>query len=143
MTILTTNHLTNIHPSLLRPGRLDALIKLDLPSAEVRAKMLAHYADAEPKTDWLAAAEACHDTDGDGYPGAAIREVAERADRYAYLAGRSLCTTDDLISVAHSMRAHIDLTKERAAAERPQLDLAMRDIINSTTKGRAKVKISD
>ena len=102
--------------------------------------MLQHYADAEPETDWLAAAEACHDSDGDGYPGAAIREVAERADRYAYLEGRSLCTTDDLISVAHSMRAHIDLTKERPATERPQLDLAMRDLINSTSRGGRKAK---
>lgn len=139
LTILTTNHLTDIHPGLLRPGRLDALIRLDLPSAAVRATMLKYYADAEPETDFMAAAEACEDTEGEGYPGAAIREVAERASRYAYLEGRHLVNTDDLIGVAHSMRAHIDLTKERQPEPRPPLDETMRAIVHDEApKGRRR-----
>jgi transitional endoplasmic reticulum ATPase len=134
LTILTTNHVENIHPAMLRPGRLDALIVLDLPDVPTRAAILQHYATAEPLTDFIAAAEACEDGGGNGYPGAALREVAERATRYAMLEGRALVNTDDLIGVAGSMRAHIDLTRDKPKEKTPSLDFAFREVVKEANR---------
>lgn len=43
MIILTTNHLENINPAMLRPGRLDAIINVLPPDAEAVERLLRLY----------------------------------------------------------------------------------------------------
>lgn len=43
ITVLTTNHLEGIHPAMLRPGRLDAIIDVKAPDAEAVQRLLRVY----------------------------------------------------------------------------------------------------
>lgn len=43
ITVLTTNHLENINPAMLRPGRLDAIIDVTAPDAKAVEKLVRLY----------------------------------------------------------------------------------------------------
>lgn len=43
ITVLTTNHLENINPAMLRPGRLDAIINVEAPDAEAVQRLIRLY----------------------------------------------------------------------------------------------------
>jgi len=43
ITVLTTNHLENINPAMLRPGRLDAIINVNAPDAEAVQRLIRLY----------------------------------------------------------------------------------------------------
>lgn len=43
MVVLTTNDLQNIHPAMLRPGRLDAVIEVTAPDADAVERLLRSY----------------------------------------------------------------------------------------------------
>lgn len=43
ITVLTTNHLDNINPAMLRPGRLDAIIDVTAPDAKAVEKLIRLY----------------------------------------------------------------------------------------------------
>ena len=43
ITVLTTNHLENINPAMLRPGRLDAIINVLAPDADAVARLFRLY----------------------------------------------------------------------------------------------------
>lgn len=43
ITVLTTNHLENINPAMLRPGRLDAIIDVTAPDAKAVEKLIRLY----------------------------------------------------------------------------------------------------
>lgn len=44
LVVLTTNHLDQINPAMLRPGRLDAVIEVQPPDAEAVQKLIRNYA---------------------------------------------------------------------------------------------------
>ena len=64
ITVLTTNHLENINPAMLRPGRLDAIIDVAPPDAEAVQRLIRLYgqgavaedADLTPASELLAGA---------------------------------------------------------------------------------------
>jgi len=76
ITVLTTNHLENINPAMLRPGRLDAIINVQAPDAEAVERLIKLYgkgtiaddADLGPASELLA-----------GTIPAVIAEVVKRA----------------------------------------------------------------
>lgn len=76
ITVLTTNHLENINPAMLRPGRLDAIINVQAPDAEAVERLIRLYghgtvaedADLGPASELLA-----------GTIPAVIAEVVKRA----------------------------------------------------------------
>ncbi|EIP9220994.1 ATP-binding protein [Salmonella enterica] len=53
ITVLTTNHLENINPAMLRPGRLDAIINVNAPDAEAVTRLIRLYGEGTiaPATD--------------------------------------------------------------------------------------------
>src|SRR6202000_3403134 len=54
MLVLTTNEVQNIHPAMLRPGRLDALLTLDYPDSEAVGRLIRHYSgDLLPEGEGL------------------------------------------------------------------------------------------
>lgn len=76
ITVLTTNHLENINPAMLRPGRLDAIINVTPPDAEAVQKLIRHYgAGAINESEDLSAAGQLLE----GTIPAVIAEVVKRA----------------------------------------------------------------
>lgn len=111
MLVLTTNEIENIHPGMLRPGRLDAVIAVERPDAEAVARLIRHYSgklmdDGETLSvvgSLLA-----------GNTPAVIREAVERAKLTAISispdAGAPLRLTEEaLIIAANTMRMQLDL----------------------------------
>lgn len=76
ITVLTTNHMENINPAMMRPGRLDAVIEVTPPDAKAAERLLRVYGGAaiSPDTDLTEAAEKLA-----GQIPAIIAEVAKRA----------------------------------------------------------------
>lgn len=118
MTVLTTNHVENINPALLRPGRLDTLVEVLPPDATAAERLVKLYA-----RDLLAS-----DVDlskvGNALAGnipAFIREVTERAKIAAIfrmkgeeIKGKVLEV--DVLDAAKAMETHIDMLKPRENA---------------------------
>lgn len=76
ITVLTTNHLDNINPAMLRPGRLDSVIEVLPPDAVAAEKLLRVYGGRAiaVETDLTEAA-----IELDGVIPATIAEVVKRA----------------------------------------------------------------
>lgn len=76
MVVLTTNYLENINQAMLRPGRLDVILKVTAPDAEAVTRLVKVYARGKlsPDADLTEAGKLL-----DGYTAAVIREVVERA----------------------------------------------------------------
>lgn len=122
MLVLTTNEVQNIHPALLRPGRLDAVLTLDYPDAEAVGRLMRYYAgDLLPATENLTYV-------GDKLQGstpAVIREVVERAK----LAAISLNQTNPLvlsekalIVSAETMQMHRRLLEQKPKTNPTQIE---------------------
>lgn len=112
ITVLTTNHFDVIHPSMLRPGRLDAVIHVAAPDAESVGRLVEFYArgllrEGEDLTvvgNVLA-----------GQIPATIREVVERAKLGMISRGDSVITAEDLVIAGRSMTDHLAmLQKDRS-----------------------------
>lgn len=137
MVILSTNSVDKIHPALMRPGRLDAHIALPFPDAETRARTLRYYVGekAVAGCDFNIAAGACEDSQHDGYVGATLREVATRADLFSLSRdGQGTIFTEDLVTAADSLRAHVDLTRREVVVARPSLDEALAAVVKREVK---------
>jgi transitional endoplasmic reticulum ATPase len=139
MAVLTTNHPERLPQGLLRPGRLDAIIRIPAPDTAAIVQLLDRLLPVElPAEDLVSVAEAMH---GEGFTGAFIAEATTRAIRYALARDPSdikVSTLDLLDSVAsmaeHSaMMADASETGTRAA---PTLDRAMAEAIASGIRER-------
>lgn len=120
MVALTTNHLDNIHPAMLRPGRLDAVIKVEAPDAEAVTRLFRVYGRdlIEADADLAQAGEALA-----GQIPAVVREAVERAKLASLRRTEgdfdSLSLNgDDLLSAAKQMRAQVTMLRPPATDER-------------------------
>jgi SpoVK/Ycf46/Vps4 family AAA+-type ATPase len=110
MVVLTTNHVDNINPALLRPGRLDAVISVRPPDAEAAIRLVRLYSGG-----LLNSADELTEVGGvlQGQIPAVIREVVERsklgAIGRASKGGRMQLTSSDLLSAAEGMLNHLKL----------------------------------
>lgn len=130
LLVLTTNEVQNIHPAMLRPGRLDALLTLDYPDSEAVGRLIRFYAG-----DLLSVEENLTYV-GDKLAGttpAVIREVVERAKLVAI----SLFQTNPLslsekalIVSAETMQMHLRLLEKKPKTNPTQLE-AFGSIIGS------------
>lgn len=109
MVVLTTNHLEHINRAMLRPGRLDAVIHLDLPDHKTVETLIRRYAgDLLPARENIEPAA----TLLQGEIPAVIRECVERAK----LSAVRLCPDGGL-------RLSGEALKDAATLMRKQLDL--------------------
>lgn len=123
MVVLTSNHAEKINRAMLRPGRLDAVLRIDAPDAAAAEKLLRIYGRGLIKADAVLD-EARVELDGQ-IP-AVIREVVERAKLYAISQrpGQEFTLIDgDITRAAKSMKHHLELLKgppppHKNAAER-------------------------
>lgn len=115
LLVLTTNNVETLHPAMLRPGRLDAIIPvgaLDQSGIERLAKVTLGTKLRED-IDWELVYKANED-----YTPAYVREGFGRVVRFQVARNGSLneVTTDDLVNAAESLRPQQELMA--AAAER-------------------------
>ncbi len=108
--VLTTNHVTEIHRGMMRPGRLDAVIHVGgldasgirrLIEATVPAHLLA------PGLDWDAITESMK-----GYLPAFLREAVGRTKRYNLARNGGKVTrleTSDFVYAANGLRSQLEL----------------------------------
>lgn len=120
MVILTTNFIENIDQSLLRPGRLDAVISIEPPDADAVMRLIDKYAYGRiaPGEDITAAAELMA-----GQIPAIIREMVERSKLAMLSTGRDSLTAEDLRISALQMARQMKLLEPKVAEETPEAKL--------------------
>jgi transitional endoplasmic reticulum ATPase len=131
IVLLTTNHVENITPAMLRPGRLDAVIPVRPPDRQAVERLIHLYG-----RDLLDEFDTFHQV-GDVLSGqipAVIREVVERSKLSAISRqkgfGPLLLTESDLLIAANGMMEHLELMKEKETDERSMYEKAA-DILGS------------
>jgi transitional endoplasmic reticulum ATPase len=123
MVVLTTNHVENISKAMLRPGRLDAVIRVEAPDPDAVERLIRVYGSGlvplKEKLDVIGAKLA-------GQIPAVIREVVERSKLYAINltngAEELVVSQDALLAAAEPMAYHWGLMQEggdkRSTADR-------------------------
>lgn len=125
ITVLTSNHLDQINPAMLRPGRLDAIIEVTPPDAEAAERLIRFYAGEaiDPDTDLTEAGKRLAGT----IP-AIIAEVVKRA-KLSQLAAQPRgsivrkLTSEALADAAFTMATQQELLKRATAPKAPPTDL--------------------
>lgn len=119
IVVMTTNHEENINQAMLRPGRLDAVIKVSPPDAAAVERLMRQYGRGYISDD-LDIRDVALSLDGQ-IP-AVIREVVERAKLKALRANPNLSTLnisrEDLVHASLSMQNQLQLLAERVVDER-------------------------
>lgn len=121
MVVLTTNFIDKIDRSLLRPGRFDAVISIDVPDAKTAEKIVRSYAGflLDHSTDLSSVGLATA-----GMIPASIREVVERAKLAMLSEGRHSISAEDLRISAIGMKRHMALLVTPENEETPAEKLA-------------------
>jgi transitional endoplasmic reticulum ATPase len=124
MVVLTTNEVEKIHQSMLRPGRLDAVINVEPPDAEAAQRLIHLYGrglvpldeDLSMVGDLLA-----------GSIPAVIRETVERAKLSAIglnEGGALVVTGSAMLDATQTMQMQLELLKPKVADERSDMEKA-------------------
>lgn len=133
IALLTTNHPERIHKGMVRPGRLDAVIRIDHLDSSGIIKLvcsLVPEAMLAPEINWTEVSDAMG-----GYMPAFIKEATDRAIRYALSRGKSLDSvtidTEDLVNAANGLRPQLELMESAGdhTAHEPSLDKALRKLV--------------
>lgn len=135
ISIFTTNHIERITPAMMRPGRLDAVIELEPPTAESVRRLIRLYSRGmlNPHEDISEVGELLK-----GHIPAVVREVVERSKLAAIRRGDTKSiTAEDLRVSGLTMRKHLDLLAE---ASKPKVSLSEREramtiLATAVTKG--------
>lgn len=141
MMIMTTNHVEKIHKGMLRPGRLDAVVKiaeLDAGGIERLIKVVVPKDKLSDEVDYKKVGEAMKD-----FLPAFVKETINRVQTFAINRSKGstnyLVTTDDLVSAALSLRPQLDLQDSAGEGTRKTpLDVAFGDAVVAASE-RTKV----
>lgn len=125
IVVLTSNNVEDIHPAMLRPGRLDAVIPVRPPDAEAAERLIRLYGRGLiGKDEDLAAAGASLA----GRIPAVIREAVERSKLAAIARqkgrGELVLKGQDLVEAAEGMIAHLELIRPRPKDDRSGVEKA-------------------
>lgn len=135
--IAATNRPDMIDPAICRPGRLDKLLYVDLPTADERAEIvrtvtrrvpLGVYGDEQSAAAVKAGIEALVRERGDGYSGADLAALAREAGVVALR--RTLGTLDALD------------TEDQIAFERKSISVGLEDFVNAFEKVQPSVSLA-
>jgi transitional endoplasmic reticulum ATPase len=135
ITVLTSNHLDDVNPAMLRPGRLDAIIEVTAPDAEATARLIRLYAGKalNASEDITSAASRLAEV---GTIPAVIAEVVKRAKlselamsaRGTVVTNLSAAALDD---AAFTMKTQNELLARAIAPKgaKPAIEQALGDLI--------------
>lgn len=130
MVVLTTNNIERIHPAMLRPGRLDAVIHIRRPDADAVERLIRLYAGPliAPDEDLRPASRVL-----DGAIPAVVAECVQRAK----LAALSHMGNDEklrltgktLLEAAETMKLQLELLQPKLDREENHLELIGKHIL--------------
>ena len=100
--IAATNRPELLDPALLRPGRFDRLINIDLPNLEARESIFEVYCRNLPKKNKIDTRKLA--ISSDGFSGAEIKSVVTEAAISAIADGRDSCHEDDFTNAMSTLR---------------------------------------
>lgn len=135
LIVLTTNHVEEIHPAMLRPGRLDAVIRVNPPDADAAVRLVRLYGRGliDENEDLSEVGRALA-----GQIPAVIREAVERAKLYQMSEmqeGDELrLTASALLGAAEDMAEQLQLLQPKAKDPRSDLE-KLGDIIGKRIAG--------
>ena len=95
LVIGATNRVGSLDPALLRPGRFDKKIRVDVPDMEGRTEMFEYYLSKYAHDDTMEPTILASETPG--YSPADIKYLLNEALRYAFFEGRSVITYTDFM----------------------------------------------
>jgi transitional endoplasmic reticulum ATPase len=119
MVVLTTNHVEKIQPVMLRPGRLDAVIRIPAPDAATVEKLVHFYGRnlIDKDSDLSSVGKEL-----EGQIPATIREVVERSKLAMVVRGETSVSGEALLVTAQGMTQHLALlnapVEEKTDADR-------------------------
>lgn len=137
IVVLTTNNLDAVHPAMLRPGRLDAVIDVTVPDAKAVEKLIRYYGRGCIESD-LNLTEVGKQLDG-CIP-AIISEVVKRAKlaelQFTLVGGPiAFLSERSLLEAAKTMRRQLDLLNKPLKKEPDSLSEAMTKVVANTLNG--------
>lgn len=123
LTIFTTNELEVIDRAVLRPGRIDSIIELELPNKQVMTEILLRYTNGNTSAVY-ALIESLRE--GERYSPAVLREVAMRAYYHNLSLNKSQeeITGQDLIDALHSLKPQVNLVNKAKPKDEVQKQVA-------------------
>lgn len=136
--VLTTNHVTEIHRGMMRPGRLDAVIHVGgLDAAGVRRLVEATVPSQFMSTaiDWKAVTDSM-----EGYLPAFLREAVGRAKRYNMARNGGVLTlldTADFVAAADGLRDQLALMEgAKDSLSRDTLTSSLKSLVSDVVQHR-------
>jgi len=132
ITVLTTNHLEDINPAMLRPGRIDSVINVTAPDAVAVQKLVRFYGKdtIDPNADLSKVGEALA-----GVTPAIVAETVKRA-KLAQLSLQpkgtmvTMITAEALLASVHSMAYQIEVLKKLSEKEKPE-KVSLEDMLST------------
>ena len=100
--IAATNRPELLDPALLRPGRFDRIINIDLPNIESRECIFNVYCNKLPKKEKIDVRKLA--ISSEGFSGAEIKSVVTEAAFMAIADGRDSCREDDFSNAMNKIR---------------------------------------
>lgn len=145
ITVLTTNHIEQINPALLRMGRLDTLVEVLPPDAKAAERLVKLYARdlLDDTVDLKKVGKAL-----EGKIPAFIREVTERAkiatiQRIGSADIKGHVREEDLLDASKSMEPHVALLEPRETGPAPHAELLVKIPANSSKAAAGILKHYD
>lgn len=132
MLIMTTNDVNSINPAMLRPGRIDSLVEIELPDEEAAEKLIRLYGSGliDMSADLTGPAKVLA-----GQIPSMIAEVLKRA-KYSALARRDdiegNVLPEDIVIAASEMTRHMEMV-----APKPKVDPADLKLDRKLKEGEA------
>lgn len=121
MTVLTTNSVSGIHPSFLRPGRIDTVIPVLPPDEQAMLRLVRMYGRSKDGTPLVTGADAAIIEAVKGLNGSNasfVQEAVERAKLSAIAASEEMVIKpEDIKTAVASMAAHLKLVCPEAGME--------------------------
>lgn len=131
--LFTTNHPEAIGPALIRPGRLDLIVKFENPDAEATAEIFRRYFEGVVGADKLDYDSIALKTEN--CSGAFVAEICKRALRLAKLKGS--ISDKQVIAAVATIQDHLALTTRPVVDHRSKVIDAMQLIYSTVSQNVA------
>jgi transitional endoplasmic reticulum ATPase len=136
MVILTTNHIEKVNPAMLRPGRLDAVIKLGTLD---KAAVIRFVTDCATDSKGNCMIAGLMDEDAvfraaEGYVPAFLKEAVSKATLYSIARGDKThsLTTDDIVSAMNELRPQYEMMVGERTEKKVTVEEMFRNIAEQT-----------
>jgi transitional endoplasmic reticulum ATPase len=146
MTVMTTNHIENISPAMLRPGRLDAVIACgDLDAYAIKRMLEVTAQDTYGES--MLTGHLDMDTImriSDGYTAAFVVEAVQKAKAYALARTESgnkwSISNDDIVAALSELRPQYELMKGNVVQAVHTIDDRFKELISEVIEDTTGIR---